>query len=304
MSTARKWFDRKSGLAGGILTSAFYFGSGLISPFMTASASILDWRATALIYAFSAGFIIMFLAFFVIRNTPESMGLSLDGQTPSPEIRHAARRQAETDSPIQYAIGTFSFWMIFLAYSLIGIPGQGLLGHVVLWGTELGAPVATSGLFLTGYTFGCGVTGIFGGFLADVIGKRVVLFTAYSLSGLVLVVAWMFTKSPWGLMILVVLFGLFYGTAAGPGLWAAYVGDLFGRALVGRLLGIMTLGYGFVGGLGPLIWGKIHDLTGRYNNACLFSAFCFLAIIICVSLARPVTKMDGLFPARPSAEQH
>ena len=55
----------------------------------------------------------------------------------------------------------------------------------------------------------------------------------------------------------------------------------------------MTLGYGLIGGSGPLIWGKIYDVTGTYNLASLFSAFCFVLIILCVVGAKPVKKRAG-----------
>ena len=93
-------------------------------------------------------------------------------------------------------------------------------------------------------------------------------------------------------MIIFGIFGLTYGISAGPGLWTAYVGDLFGRASVGKLFGILTLGYGVIGGSGPLIWGKIYDVTGSYNLASLLSAICLFLVVLCVWEAKPVKIKD------------
>lgn len=289
-STARKWFVHRAGLAGSILTAAFWVGSAILSPLQTGSANSWGWRTACLVYALGAGVIIMLLAALVVRDTPESVGLHPDGQTPSRVNHRADPPTTEVTWAVREAMGTFSFWMIFLAYCLIGIPTQGLLGHLVLWGVELGAPKATAGLFLTAYVFPSAVISVFGGWLADRIGKRQVLGIAYGISALVLVAAWLAIQSVQSLIVLVVLFGLGYGMSAGPGLWAAYLGDLFGRASVGKLFGILTFGFGFIGGLGPLIWGRIHDVTGSYNLACLVSAFCLVVVVISVVLAKPVSK--------------
>lgn len=92
-------------------------------------------------------------------------------------------------------------------------------------------------------------------------------------------------------MLLISVFGLGYGISAGLGLWAANVGGVFGRDSVGKLFGILTYGYGLIGGSGPLMWGKVYDVTGEYNLACLLSAVCFLVVVICLYFAKPVTRV-------------
>ncbi len=289
-STARKWFTRRAGLAGGILTAAFWVGSGTLSPLLTGLANTTSWRSASIIYALSASMIIILLAIFVIRDTPESMGLFPDGETvPSIDERRKVPVN-EITWTVREALGTPSFWMIFLGYALIGIPGQGLLGHLVLWGVQLGSPKASAGLFLSAFTLNLALTSVLGGWLGDKFGKRQVLMVAYGLSALVSMACWRFVQTPQSLMLLIAIFGLAYGIAAGPSLWAAHVGDVFGRGSVGKLFGILTYGYGLIGGSGPLIWGRLHDTTGAYNLACLLSGLCLVLVVICLYFAKPVTK--------------
>jgi MFS family permease len=289
-STARKWFTRRAGLAGGILTAAFWIGSGTLSPLLTGLANTTNWRTASVIYALSAGIIIILLAILVIRDTPESMGLSPDGE-PVPSIDDRGNVPVnEITWTVREALGTSSFWMIFLGYSLIGIPGQGLLGHLVLWGVELGSPKASAGLFLSAFTLNLALTSVLGGWLGDKFGKRQVLMISYGLSALVSMACWRFVQTPQSLMLLIAIFGLAYGIAAGPSLWAAHVGDVFGRGSVGKLFGILTYGYGLIGGSGPLIWGRVHDITGAYNLACLLSGLCLVWVVIFLYFAKPVTK--------------
>jgi MFS family permease len=295
-STARKWFNRKAGLAAGILTAAFWLGAGILSPVLTGLAGHLNWRTTCLGYAIASGTIIVLLAALVIRDTPESMGLRPDGDNTPEEAQEVRFVTEQADGTVKEVLGTPSFWLILVGYCLLGIPGQGLLGHLVLWGSELGTPKATTGLFLTGFTFACGLTAFVGGWLADAFGKRRVLMGSYALSTIILLVAWLAVGSSRNLFIFAVVFGMVYGVSAGPGLWAAYVGDLFGRANLGRLFGILTLGYGLIGGVGPLLWGKIHDTTGAYNPACLISALCFPVTILCLAAAKPMVSGNAPKP--------
>jgi MFS family permease len=243
-----------------------------------------------MIYGLSASMIIILLAILLIRDTPESLGLFADGE-PAPSIDEKGNVLSnEITWTVREALGTSSFWMIFLGYSLIGIPGQGLLGHLVLWGVKLGSPKASAGLFLSAFTLTLALTSVLGGWLGDKFGKRQVLMISYGLSALVSVVCWRFVQTPHSLMLLIAMFGLVYGIAAGPSLWAAHVGDVFGRASIGKLLGILTYGYGLIGGSGPLIWGRVYDITGAYNLACLLSAICLVLVVICLYFAKPVNR--------------
>jgi MFS family permease len=290
-STARKWFTRRAGLAAGILTAAFWIGSGTLSPLLTGLANTTSWRTASVIYALSAGTIIILLAIFVIRDTPESMGLSPDGEPTRSIDEKGNVAVIEITWTVREALGTSSFWMIFLGYSLIGIPGQRLLGHLVLWGVKLGSPKATAGLFLSAFTLTLALTSVLGGWLGDKFGKRQVLMISYGLSALVSFACWRLVQTPHSLMLLIAIFGMAYGIAAGPGLWAAHVGDVFGRGSVGKLFGILTYGYGLIGGSGPLMWGRVYDVTGAYNLACLLSAACFVLVVISLYFAKPATRV-------------
>lgn len=290
-STARKWFTKKAGLAGCILTAAFWIGSGTLSPLLTGMGNDLGWREACLIYGLGVSITIVILALLVVRDTPESIGLLPDGATASTQAASAGNTAQEISWNTAEALRTRSFWLILVGYALVGIPGQGLLGHLILWGVKLGWPKATAGVFLSAFTLTLAFTSIPGGWLADRLGKKQVLIISYGLAAILSILCWVFARSAGSLMVLMAVFGTVYGISAGPGLWSAYVGDVFGRASVGRLFGIMTLGYGLVGGSGPLLWGWVYDVTGRYNPACLLSGLCFVLVISCLVLAKPVRKV-------------
>jgi len=177
--------------------------------------------------------------------------------------------------------------MILPAYGLMGLTTQGLMGHAVLWGTDLGSPRALSGIFLSAYLLPAAATNFLGGWLGDRFGKRRIIVIAYAFSTVLFIVGWIMVKSPATLLVFAILQGLAFGLSTGPGLWTAYAGDIFGRASIGRLFGIMTVSYGVTGGLGPVLWGVIRESQGSYNPACLVTAGVYALMIVFTVLANP-----------------
>ena len=78
-ATSRKWFVKRAGLASGIISSAFAIGTAVFIPLLTLTSSIYTWRQVSFVAAFVVGIPIMLLAYFVIRDTPESVGEYPDG---------------------------------------------------------------------------------------------------------------------------------------------------------------------------------------------------------------------------------
>ena len=67
------------------------------------------------------------------------------------------------------------------------------------------------------------------------------------------------------------------------------LGDLFGRASVGALFGVLTMGHSLIGGFGPLLWGRLFEISGSYNTTCLVSAGCYAIAILTAFFIRPTT---------------
>lgn len=289
-ATTRKWFRKRAGLVVGTTAAAFDLGSAIFIPLLTRMSSSLGWRSTSIISAFAIGIAIMLLAFLVIRDTPESIGLHPDGESLAlaPSINPMPVEEAWT---VKEAIRTPQFWLLFITYSVPGIASQGLLAHLVMWGVDLGYPMAAAGIFVTAMTLPAITAKISGGWLGDRYGKRKIMIISFLLCLLIMLWAWQRVDTAQLLIILAVVMGLSYGLPVG--LFTPYLGDLFGRANIGALFGILTMGYGFIAGSGAMMWGMIFDASGSYNLACLLSAGCFAIAVIATSLIRP-TKVKVL----------
>jgi MFS family permease len=286
-STSRKWFIRRGGLAGGIVGSAFALGTAVFSPLLTVLAVQYGWRNVSLVAALASGIPILALAWFVIRDTPESVGLHPDGAS-APVSLGSQEASLARAWRVRDALKTRQFWLLFIVYSLLGVVFNGLLAHLVIWAVDLGSTVAAAGLFVTLFNGPSIVARIGGGMLGDKYGKRRIILIGIAFSLVVIVLGWRGLVSPVLLGVFAVAVGL--GIGFSNTLFAPYLGDLFGRQNVGSLFGILTLGWGLVGGVGPLVWGEIFDRTQSYALALLLSAACYAVAVAMLLLVRPLTR--------------
>jgi MFS family permease len=289
MATIRKWFVKRAGMVAGVTGSAWALGNAIFMPVMTGMADSQGWRHTSLVLGISFGALIMLCALFIIRDTPESVGLRPDGEASTPSANPAA--SVEVSWEVRRAVKTPQFLLLFITYSVYNIGLNGLVAHVVTWGTELGSPQATAGIFSTAFAVAWMVGSIAGGWLGDKYGKNRVMPIGLIIATGAMLYGGLGVHSQSGLMVLAVGTGL--GTGLQVPLYAPLLGDLFGRAHLGSLFGILTFGYGLIGGWGPLIWATLREATGSYNDAALVSTVCYAMAAVALLLVRPMKTGGG-----------
>ena len=289
IATSRKWFIRRAGLVAGITASAWAVGNSIFLPVMTGLAASHGWRYTSLILGICFGVVIMLLAFFIIRDTPESLGLRPDGGASVLPADSSA--SIEVSWAVKRAIKTSQFGLLLTAYAIYNIGVTGLAAHVVVWGTDLGSPEATAGVFSTAFAASWALGCIGGGWLGDRYGKKQVMPIGLMLCTAAMLYGWLGVHTQQGLIALAIAVG--FSSSLQVPLYVPLLGDLFGRANVGSLFGILTFGYGLIGGWGPFIWARLHEATGGYNVACLISAVCYAIASVALLFVRPIRAEQG-----------
>jgi len=287
-ATSRKWFVKRAGLASGIISSAFAIGTAIFIPLLTLMSSIYTWRQVSFVAAFVVGIPIMFLAWFVIRNTPESIGQHPDGLISSSNISIEQEPLLKQGNAGNF-LGTRQFWLLFVGYGLIGIVFNGLLAHLVIWAVDLGSTDASAGVFVTAFNGPSILARIGSGWIGDKYGKKRIMIFGAVFSALVMLTGWLIIDSSNQLIVYAIIFGI--GAGFTSTLFAPYLGDLFGRQNIGSSFGILTLSWGLVGGLGPTIWGVILETTGSYNPALLLSSICYALAGVMLFMVRPMKEM-------------
>ena len=266
MHVAVNWFQRKAGLALGILTSGFG-ASGFLIPVIVWLIDDFGWR-TAVIILGAATWLIGIPLVLVIRNTPEECGLRPDGIKADPDPLPAARSEKSDGKPEEVdlldALRHRAFIFLALSEAIRMMAVAAVITHIMPYLNFLHIPRATAGLIAAGVSV-ISILGRFGfGWLADYFDKRYTL--AISMGMMSLGMFSLFYVDVWWVMILFLfLFPIGYG--GGTSVRGALLGEYFGRAAFGRLIGLV-MGIGAIGAMiGPTLTGFIFDTTGSYYVA-------------------------------------
>jgi len=286
----RKWFVKKAGMATGMVGVGTVLGLAALPPVISRLSATMGWRSACLICAVFIGIMIILIAVLIIKNTPEAAGLKPYGEN---EIVPPSSRPLDSPVPGRLyelsparSLRTKAFWYFFIVYSVTGIPLQGILSHVIIWGVETGVPSEHSGWIMAVLVLPSIPLRIMAGWLGDRFGKKRVLILFNLCTALLWLWGWFFIRDGTSFFIFALLLGFVY--SAPFSLYTPFLGDIFGRFSVGTLMGIITLGHGIIGGIGPFLWGWIADVTGSYDINCLISAGCYLVIVLFLCMIDPL----------------
>ena len=292
--TVANWFVRKRARALATLMSFSALG-GLTLPILVASIDQFGWRE--MLFASGIGFwIIGFPATLVMRRRPEDYGMLPDGDPQETDADAGEGRSAGTHIPrtsrirepaitMRQAVKLRFFWQLALITSLGQLVSSTNLFHfaaLLEYGMTAALAAAAAGAVAIGDLGGrAGIA-----FIGDKFDKRKMLTVAMlmqtvgvlGLAGINATVGGV-NLGLWPLPLFVVFFGLGFGSSI-P-LRLAILGDYFGRASYGSIVGLTSSVNALFGAAGPAIVGLIHDAEGTYR---LGFAVLSVALIIAIPL--------------------
>jgi len=187
---ANHWFEKRRGLAVGILTASTATGQLILLPVLAAIIENYSWRpALGLIMILS--FIMLIITLLFMKNTPKDVGILPYGL--EQEIQGSNESQKENPITIAFkglfqAVKVKEFWLLSGSYFICGLSTNGLIGtHFVSYCMSFGLPLVTAASFLSFM----GIFDLLGttlsGWLSDRFDNRWLLFWYYSLRGASLV---------------------------------------------------------------------------------------------------------------------
>ena len=265
--TAR-WFNKRRGTALSMLASASMTGMSLLVPMVTWLILTRGWRSAYMVVALGVLVILLPVSLWVIRESPESMGLGMDGGTPEPAASGAAAKRVTAMEAMQ----TLAFWQLGGSFFTCGFSMSLLSAH--------GVPMLTD----HGYTpmFASWALGILGassiggtmilGAVSDRIGRRPVLSSIYAGRILIFSGFFLIRDNPIAIVAVAILGGI---TMSGTGsMTSALTADIWGRYSVSRVLGVIFLVHQTGSAIGSWLAGALFEATGGYGAAfilaCLF----------------------------------
>jgi MFS family permease len=262
-----RWFSKRRGTALSVLGSASMTGMSLLVPAVTWLILTTGWRNTYIVMAGVVLALVLPLCLWVVRDSPESVGLVADGGALPAGTTAVIERVT-----VPEALQTLAFWQLAGSFFTCGFSMSLLSAH--------GIPMLTD----HGYTpmFASWALGVLGGSsigftvmlgaLSDRFGRRPVLSGIYA--GRILIFSGLFLirDNPIALIGVAVLGGI---TLAGTGsMTSALTADIYGRFSVSSVFGLIFLVHQTGSALGSWLAGALFETTGGYGAA--FSAACVL----------------------------
>jgi predicted MFS family arabinose efflux permease len=264
-------------------------GSGqfLVPLIATLLITAYGWRNSYLIIG-AVVLVIFVVVAQVLSRDPQGIGLFPDGD--SNESCDNGNRPREESVTLRAAARTGQFWIICIAEFAIFFCLLTVIVHIVphAMDLELTPPTAVGVLSTIGFVSMLGRIVI--GTANDKIGGKRSLVICFIL--LLCSLFWLHVASEaWMLFLFAVIYGFAHGgffTVMSP-----MIAEFFGTGSHGVLFG-MVLASGTLGGAaGPLMAGRVFDVTGSYRIA--FLVLTLLAVIgfVLITLLRPPREEDA-----------
>ncbi len=292
-ATVVRWFTLKRGMALSMTSSGASFGMFIFPPLATALITAYGWRETYSIMGLLAIIAIGACATFVVRD-PEKMGLYSDGQPPqetSPSEMAPAISFAD-DWTLATARRTSAFWLLNVIFALTWLVVFMPMVHIVPFAVDLGISGFRAAMTISVIGFAGFAGRLAIGPISDRLGRVPTLGLSLFLQALAFIG---FTFST-GLALLypaAAVFGFSYGGVTA--LFPALIGDFFGRAAIGAIVGFIFALAGSPAAFGPLIAGYMYDAFHSYSAAFVMSAALNLvALLLLFGLKKP-RRTDQLY---------
>src|SRR5882672_2638289 len=288
-----RWFNKRRGTALSVLGSASMTGMSLLVPGVTWLILNTGWRMTYVVIAGGMLVPLLPLCLWVLRDSPESVGLLPDGDTARPgAVTAPVERVTGTE-----ALQTLAFWQLAGSFFTCGFSMSLLSAH--------GIPMLTD----HGYTpmFASWTMGMLGGSaigftvllgtLSDRFGRRPVLAGIYAGRVLIFSGFFLIRDNPGAIIMVAVLGGI---TMAGTGsMTSALTADIWGRFSVSPVLCMILLVHQTGAAIGSSLAGALFEATGGYGAA--FAVACvFLATASVVALRIDTAGARRIWRAEPA----
>ncbi len=265
------WFIRRRGLAMGIAFAGVGIGSVTLLPWVQYVIEQTGWRAACTAMGLMV-LIVLAPINLLLHKRPEDIGLQPDGDAaPHPSVKPVSNIVdpvwAGTDWTLPLALRTTRFWWIALGYFCGLYIWYAVQVHQTKFLLDIGFS-ANVGVWALGVVSLLGIPGqIVLGHASDRIGREAIW--AISCLGFAIcfaaLIALRYEPSLWLIYLMVFTQGaLGYGLTS---IMGAVVLEIFQGRNYGSIFGSIMLSALAGGAAGPWVTGLLHDLTGTYTIA-------------------------------------
>lgn len=292
---AARWFNRRRGMALGIVTAGVPIGNIIVLPYLAAVIERMGWQTGFLMTAVAVPVVFLPITLLLVRERPESMGLEPDGGAAPPATARAHHVQHEFTA--SEAVRTRAFWIMTLGFLFMYMGGDSFAPHQAPFFESRGFSIEGAARVLAVVALVQLIMRATALFFVDRIPQVRLLMSVPSIFLGLGIAAVMISTDLAGLASFVVFFG--FGQAVLPMGETLIRARYFGTRALGRLTGInemLNVGGVFIG---PILGGVIFDRTGDYGPALLFYAgsLVFAGVVYAFAAPpRPPRSAPGALP--------
>ncbi len=277
------WFNRRRGIATGLVLSGGSIGALLIVPGAQYLVDLYGWRTAYTLLGALVMVCLVPLNALAQYHRPADIGLYPDGLAAPPSATLIHPRAASAPPwTLWRAMGTARFWWLFILVCCLGwltnITAVHQIAH--LMGNGFPSLLAASIVGIMSLLRAASST-LWGG-LSDRLGREAVctVGTVCSMIGLACLALLQWPPSLWLPYGYALSYGLGYG--AYSSVYAASIADLFYGPHLGTILGALELGWGLGGFVGSWFGGYWYDQWGSYHGA--FALTLGISLLGCLAL--------------------
>jgi len=267
-----RWFSRRRGTAVSILGSASMTGMSLLVPVVAWLILTVGWRMTYGLIGVFVLVVMLPLCLLVVRDSPEAMGLAVDG---APALAGSSVAAPAQRTSTATALRTVAFWQLAGSFFTCGFSMSLVSSHGVPMLTDHGySPIFASWIIGVLGASSIAFTLLLGG-LSDRFGARPVLSGIYTGRAFIFAGLFLIRDNPLAILGVAIAGGL---TLAGSmSMTSMLTADIYGRFSVGRILGVIFLVHQTGAALGSSLAGALYESTGSYAAAYVVACALLLA---------------------------
>ncbi len=284
------WFVRNRARALAIVGLGGAVAGGVFPIMSSWLISVFDWRGAWVAIAIIVWSILLLPAAVLVRRSPESVGLTPDGE--KPQATRASGGQSTVEEfafTVREAVRTRSLWLLMFAATAQSMVATGLMFHQIsLFGARGLSSSTAAGVF--GVIAPAMIAGqFFSGFLAERYPLRYMVAAAQ----LFLTATVLFTflvSAPWHVFLYGAILGLTTGFLMNSmmAIWPQY----YGREHLGSIRGVTQFASMAASAAGPLPLAVAFDVTDSYTAGLVVFAIvplvCGVAALLAVRPTLPV----------------
>jgi len=254
------WFDRKLGLALGIVSAGQGAGAAIVPALSQFLVSHFGWRLAYVGLAAVTFFVTLFFNTLFLRDKPSDIGLLPDGER-APRSRSRSVPAVESGYTFRQSVRLRTFWIIAAAFFLLGTMSTAIVTHQVPMLIDAGLPAQKAAYVASAFGVSLIVGRLIAGILLDwIFAPYVMMVTLFGpIAGLV-----MYANGSTGNLAFLWSAFIGFGVGAEFDVLGYIIPRYFGRQAFGKLYGVLLSSFQFGGGIGAAVLGVIRTTHGNY----------------------------------------